>query len=219
LEGPTVAAPADAPPARLIAGNWGQLRPLDADGDAAELYRLTHGDAKDALWADMKLGPFHDLDAFRAHLHDLVADRSRTFFAIAAPTGAPLGWLCLMEVQPAHKTVELGYVMFGPPIQRTTLATEAFFLIMSHVFDDLGFQRLEWTCTSTNAKSRKAAARLGFHFEGMMRRKLILKGVTHDIPLYSMLADEWAVRKAAMHRWLAPSNFVDGVQVRPLETS
>jgi len=65
-----------------------------------------------------------------------------------------------MEMQPAHRTVEIGYVVFAPPLQRTTLATEAFYLIMSHVFDDLGFQRLEWTCTSTNLRSRKAATRL-----------------------------------------------------------
>ena len=47
-----------------------------------------------------------------------------------------------------------------------------------------------------------------------MRSKLVLKGVTHDIPLYSMLAGEWAVRRVAMERWLDPANFDQNGQQR-----
>jgi RimJ/RimL family protein N-acetyltransferase len=101
-------------------------------------------------------------------------------------------------------------------MQRSTLATEAFYLMLSHVFDDLEYARLEWTCTATNVRSQKAATRLGFSLEGIMRRKLILKGVTHDIPLYSMLAAEWPRVKVAMQEWLLPENFIDGRQVAPL---
>jgi RimJ/RimL family protein N-acetyltransferase len=145
----------------------------------------------------MKVGPFANEAAFRLHLDEVVADTTRAFYAIATPSNEPLGWLCLMEVQPQHRTVEIGYVTFAPLLQRSTLATEGFYLIMSHVFDELGFQRLEWTCTATNLRSRKAAARLGFQFEGVMRSKLILKGKVVDVPLYSMLATEWpGVRSA-----------------------
>ncbi|RYE10355.1 MAG: N-acetyltransferase [Hyphomicrobiales bacterium] len=200
----------------ILTGQWGLLRPLEAARDAADLYRLTHGAHAAELWADMKIGPFPSGAAFRTHLEDMLADPSRSFFAIAAPDGAALGWLCLMEVQWAHLSMELGYVMFGPPLQRTRLATEAFFLIMSHIFDDLAFERLEWPCAASNLKSRKAASRLGFQFEGLMRHKLILKGVTHDIPLYSLLATEWPARKLAMQRWLSPSNFINGEQISPL---
>lgn len=209
---------AEAPKATLLRGQWGTLRPLDPARDAAALYAVSHDSRVDETWAEMKVGPFGSATAFRAHLDELAADKSRAFYTIDTPDRRPVGWLCLMEVQPAHKTVELGYVVFGPPLQRTTLATEAFYLIMAHAFDDLGFQRLEWTCTATNLRSRKAAERLGFKFEGLMRRKLILKGKTHDIPLFSMLADEWPAVQTEMRRWLNPANFRDGTQLTPLRT-
>lgn len=212
-------ASSDAPQAVTLPGRWGSLRPLDTAGDASELYRLTHGVYAAETWAQMKVGPFADEAAFRVHLEELAEDRSRSFFTIAGPGGAPLGWLCLMETQPAHRTIELGYVTFGTPLQRTTLATEAFYLIMRHIFDDLGFVRLEWTCTAENARSQKAAKRLGLRHEGTMRRKLILKGVTHDIPLYSMLAEEWPPVRRAMEIWLDPANFRDGEQVLPLRVN
>ncbi|MEO7222828.1 MAG: GNAT family protein [Devosia sp.] len=196
-----------------VEGRWGRLRPL-VSSDVASLYRLQHDESEDSTWREMKVGPFANQVAFAAHVDELLADPHRAFFAIASKDDAPLGWLCLMEAQPVHRSIELGYVLFTPPLRRTTLATEAFYLAMTHVFDTLGHQRLEWTCTATNLASRKAADRLGFVFEGLMRSKLVLKGVTHDIPLYSMLAGEWSARRLAMQRWLDPANFDQNGQQR-----
>ena len=36
--------------------------------------------------------------------------------------------------------------------------------------EDLGYRRLEWTCTVSNTRSRSAADRLGFVFEGILRQ-------------------------------------------------
>lgn len=198
-----------------IGGTWGALGPLTAT-DAQPIYELQRGDSEAATWVEMKVGPFPDGAAFAKHVDELLADSHRAFFAITGPDDAPLGWLCLMEAQPAHGVVELGYVLFAPPMRRTTLATEAFYLIIDHVFEDLGYQRLEWTCTATNLPSRRAAERLGFRFEGVHRSKLILKGKTCDIAMYAMLADEWATRRIALQRWLDPSNFNNGAQLSPL---
>ena len=53
-----------------------------------------------------------------------------------------------------------------------------------------------------NARSRAAAERLGFTFEGVFRSHMIVKGRNRDTAWFSMLADEWPVRRAAMDRWL-----------------
>ncbi|SEI20657.1 hypothetical protein SAMN05216228_10616 [Rhizobium tibeticum] len=71
-----------------------------------------------------------------------------------------------MEARPAHKVVELGYVLFTPTMQRTTLSTGALFLIMRQVFDDLGYQRLEWTCTAENTRSRSRLSGLVLSMRG-----------------------------------------------------
>jgi RimJ/RimL family protein N-acetyltransferase len=202
--------------ARSIVGTWGALRPLDAATDARAIYNLQHDSSEAATWTEMKVGPFSDADAFATHVEELVADPHRAFFAVTDPSGAPLGWMCLMESQPTHKVIELGYVLFTPPMRRTTLATEAFYLAIAHVFDDLGYRRLEWTCTAQNQPSRKAAERLGFTFEGVHRKKLILKARPRDIAMYAMLAEDWPARREAFQRWLRPANFDNGVQRAPL---
>ena len=38
---------------------------------------------------------------------------------------------------------------------------------MSEAFDTLGYRRVEWKCESLNRRSRTAAERLGFVFEGV----------------------------------------------------
>lgn len=203
----------------VVSGTWGSLRPLDVERDAARIYGQTHGPEIAATWQEMKVGPFATAADFTQHVAELVADPHRAFFAVTDPDGLAQGWLCLMEASMAHRSIEIGYVLYAPTLQRTTLATEAFYLAMAHVFDTLGYLRLEWTCTAQNARSRRAADRLGFKFEGVMRSKLILKGITRDIAMYSMLADEWPSRRRAMRDWLDPANFEDGMQRRPLDLS
>jgi RimJ/RimL family protein N-acetyltransferase len=100
-----------------------------------------------------------------------------------------------MKESAADGSVELGWVIFAAQLRHTTLATEAVFVAIDHVFGGLGFSRLEWTCTAEYVRSRRTADRLGFSFEGIMRHKLVLKGTARDIAMYSLLADEWAVRR------------------------
>ncbi|MER9303202.1 GNAT family N-acetyltransferase [Mesorhizobium sp. M0293] len=210
------AAGSASPPRPVtLTGNHISLVPLCRE-DADEIFRLTHAGERDEIWAEMKMGPFDRVESFRAHVEDLLSDQSRAFLTLRTARG-PVGWLCLMEARPAHRVIELGYILFAPSLQRTVAASESLFLIMRHVFDDLGYRRLEWTCTTANAKSRRAADRLGFVFEGILRESLILKGRPCDICMYSLLAREWTVAEGAFLTWLSPDNFADGRQMQSLE--
>lgn len=198
-----------------LSGRWGLLRPLAVGPDSASIYALSHDSSVELTWRQMKVGPFGDLTAFDAHVNELVSDPYRAFFTVVTPDDEAVGWLCLMEARGEHKSIELGYVLYTSSLQRTTLATEALYLVMRRAFD-LGYARLEWTCTAENERSRRAAERLGLSFEGVMRRKWTLKGVPRDIAMYSLLDSEWPARRTALEDWLAPDNFINGVQVSPL---
>lgn len=204
------------PVATIVAGRHGGLRPLNDQTDASVLYRLSHDENIGATWTEMKVGPFADEAAFAAHVAELVADPKRAFFAVIDRQGAVLGWLCLLEARVAHKVIELGYILFTPKMQRTTLATEALYLAIRHVFDDLGYRRLEWTCTAENSRSRAAADRLGFVYEGTLRQGLLVKGRPRDICVYSMLSSEWPANRDVLEAWLDPANFQDGRQIRTI---
>ena len=73
-----------------------------------------------------------------------------------------------MRIDTAHGVLEMGNIVLGPRLRRTTAATEALSLLAGHVFD-LGYRRLEWKCDALNAPSRRAAERLGFVYEGTFR--------------------------------------------------
>jgi RimJ/RimL family protein N-acetyltransferase len=103
--------------------------------------------------------------------------------------------------------IEVGHINYAPRLQRTPAATEAMYLLMRRVFEELGYRRYEWKCDDLNAPSRAAAKRLGFSFEGIFRQATIYKGRNRDTAWYAMIDREWPALRAAFERWLEPANF------------
>ena len=90
---------------------------------------------------------------------------------------------------------------------------EAMYLMMKRAFDELGYRRYEWKCDDNNLRSRAAAQRYGFTFEGIFRQAIVYKGRSRDTAWYSIVDREWPALRAAYERWLDPANFdANGVQ-------
>lgn len=104
-------------------------------------------------------------------------------------------------------------------MQRTPGATEAVFLLARHAFDDLGHRRFEWKCNTRNARSKRAAERFGFTYEGLFRQHMVV-GVlkSRDTAWYAMIDSEWPACRSAFQHWLAAGNFdAEGQQRHRLE--
>ena len=130
------------------------------------------------------------------------------FFAILEnASGKAVGHASYMRIEPGHRVIEVGSILYTPALQRSTGATEAMYLMARHVFEDLGYRRYEWKCDARNAPSRSAAPRLGFTFEGIFRQHMIVKGENRDTAWYAMLDTEWPERKSEFERWLDLANF------------
>jgi RimJ/RimL family protein N-acetyltransferase len=207
--GPRVNGPPARRPGRTtLQGRVATLAPLDprAHGDA--LYEGIAGEAGDRLWQYLFDGPFADRAAFDAHLQRVAASEDPLFFAILdKASGSAVGYASYLRIEPVHRVIEVGNILYTPRLQQTTLATEAMYLMARHVFEDLGYRRYEWKCNALNAPSRRAASRFGFTFEGIFRQHMIVKGRNRDTAWFSMLDSEWPVRKTNFERWLDPSNF------------
>jgi RimJ/RimL family protein N-acetyltransferase len=122
-----------------------------------------------------------------------------------------------MRDEAAHRSVEIGDVLFGVGLQRTPAATEAVYLLLRHAFEDMKYRRVEWKCDTRNAASYRAAQRFGFTFEGVFRQHMIIRGQSRDSAWFSMLDHEWPARRIAFERWLSIDNFDDaGMQKTPL---
>ncbi len=216
--GPLVdARPAPRPNRPTLQGRWVTLVPLKTE-HARSLYDLSSGGANDGLWTYLFNGPFASFEAFEADVAAKAkADDPHYFAVIDNVTGRAVGYQSLMRIDPANRVIEVGGVMFTPALQRTVGATEAHYLFMRHVFDDLGYRRFEWKCNDLNAPSKRAAVRLGFTFEGVFRQHMIIKGRNRDTAWFSILDSEWPRLKAMFERWLSPENFdAEGRQIASL---
>ena len=216
-------APVDTQPARrpvrvTLEGAYTRLVPLDAATHASDLYEPTHGPERESLFRYLWDGPFASAAEFHGALERKASTDDPLFFAITDPrNGCALGYASLMRIEPAHRCIEVGGILFAPELQRTPAATEAMYLMARHVFEDLGYRRYEWKCDSLNRPSIRAALRLGFTFEGLFKQHMIVKGRNRDTAWFAMLDSEWPARKAAFERWLAAENFdAEGRQRRAL---
>jgi RimJ/RimL family protein N-acetyltransferase len=208
-----VGAQVDAEPARrperiILSGRAISLVPLSAQAHADALFEGANGGDKDRVWTYLFNGPYTDRAVFRANIEDKAKSEDPLFFAIVDnASGKPLGYQTFLRIEPQHRVIEVGNILYTPAMQRTIGATEAQYLFARYVFDELGYRRYEWKCNNLNAPSKRAALRFGFAFEGVFRQHMIVKGRNRDTAWFSMLDSEWPAQRAAYEQWLAPDNF------------
>jgi RimJ/RimL family protein N-acetyltransferase len=201
-----------------LEGRWCRLEPLDPERHGRELFEANSLDTEGRNWTYLFVGPFADFESYRAWLEE-VAKRDDPLFhtIIDGQTEKAVGVATFMRIDRANGVIEVGNINYSPLLQRTPAATEAMFLMMRRVFDELGYRRYEWKCDALNAPSRAAALRLGFQFEGIFRQAVVYKGRNRDTAWFSIIDSEWPALKRAYEQWLAPGNFdAEGRQRRKL---
>jgi len=208
---------AQAPDRTAIPGTYVTLEPISAAKHAKSLFAAKGEDP--TLWTYTLIAPTDDFETFQGWLEKCEApDDPLCFAVIDKADNRAKGMACYLRITPANGVIEIGSIWFGPEIQRTRQATEAIYLLARHVFDDLGYRRLEWKCVSLNAPSRRAAERFGFTFEGEFQQFAVYKGRNRDTAWFAMLDHEWPEIKAAFDAWLAPQNFdASGIQKAALQ--
>lgn len=209
-------------PVRL-AGRWVELVAYEAAQHADGLHSALSGhahaghpayDAEALVWRFLYgIKTRAEMLAFFAARRD--AHDARMFVALApadsrdpaAPAGTILGTLSLMRNQPEQMSIEVGFIAATPAAQASPMVTEAVYLLGRHVFSVLGYRRLEWKCNARNERSKAAALRLGFTYEGTFRQAGIVQGgYSRDTSWFSILDCEWPERAAALESWLADAS-------------
>ncbi len=207
-------------PARVsLVGLHILVRPVNAESDAVPLFSVSHPpDGDPAIWTYLPDGPYESPDHLRQTLIWAETSEDQLYFTLVRiADGRPLGLASYLRITPELGVIEIGHIWFGVPLQHTTAATEAIYLLMRHAFDDLGYRRVEWKCNALNAASRRAAERFGFAFEGVFRKHMVVKGRNRDTAWYAITDDEWPAIRRGFEAWLAPENMDDeGRQRRSL---
>lgn len=191
-------------PARAeMPGRYVTLEPLTA-AHVPGLWQAHKGAPE--VWRYIPVGPFADEVALHTWVDQVAGASDPLQFAVRQEDGSLGGTLSLMRINPASGSIEVGYIVFTPSLQRTRAATEAVFVIMKWAFE-AGYRRFEWKCDAANLPSRRAAERFGLSFEGIFRQATVVKGRNRDTAWFAAIDQEWPALHRAFEAWLDPGNF------------
>ena len=196
------------PSSKRIAGKYSYLELININKHAKDLFNNFSLDKTNTLWAYMPHGPFKDLSSFKNYLNKYCLNKDPFFYAIYSKRFKSFcGLASYLRIKPEIGTIEVGWITYAPNLQKTAEATEAMYLMMKNAFDNLGYRRYEWKCDNLNQKSKKAALRLGFKFEGIFRQATIYKKRNRDTAWFSIIDKEWEKHRKKYLSFLKQSNF------------
>lgn len=184
-----------------------------------DLFALFGQSTPEQSFTYMPFEQFRSEETFKNHFNYMLTSQDPYFLVIIDNQSQQVvGSFSLMRIEPNFRVVEMGWVFYSPQLQASKMATEAQFLVMQYVFENLKYRRYEWKCDSLNQASKNAAKRLGFSYEGTFRQALVYKNRNRDTDWFSILDKEWPNQKERFIKWLDDSNFDEnGKQKKSLQ--
>ena len=184
--------------------------PTVLTGQVVELQPLetTHFPALIALAADARIWAHYVYDAsvpgkMESLLTQALAERDKgsqfPFVIINKTSRQIIGSTRLMEIQPAHRKLEIGTTWMHPEVWGSAVNLDAKLLLLTFCFETLKTLRVQFRTDVLNLRSRKAIEKIGGVFEGIIRNDLLRENNTNrDSALYSMVVSEWLDQKQTL---------------------
>jgi RimJ/RimL family protein N-acetyltransferase len=114
------------------------------------------------------------------------------FVTIDKSTDRVIGSTRLFRCNEKDKSIELGHTFITPEFQRSYVNSHAKYLMLKHAFEHLKMARVEICTNQNNEQSRNAIARIGGHFEGILRKhRRAPNGIYRNTAMFSIIDDEW----------------------------
>jgi RimJ/RimL family protein N-acetyltransferase len=107
-------------------------------------------------------------------------------------TGELVGATSYIDPLPIHKRVEVGWTWYRPDQWATAVNPECKLLLLSHAFEALGLNRVQFNVDALNARSQAAVTKLGATREGVLRSHMIVRnGRIRDTVVFGIVAGDW----------------------------
>ena len=132
-------------------------------------------------------------------------------FAVIATEGSlagrAVGMTSYMNIDAAHRRVEIGSTWYRQAVQRSAVNTSCKRLLLAHAFDQLDCIAVEFRTHWFNQASRRGIERLGAKLDGVLRNHQInphpdAAGSLRDTCVYSIIDSEWPAVKAHLDHQL-----------------
>ena len=181
----------DASKAIILEDDRVLLRPLQPDDLPAMLEYVA---AEPELW-QYSVWPPNTTDAMRAYLENALEKKangdSYPFAVIDKKTKAFAGSTRFYDIQQEQDRLQLGYTWYGKTHHGTGLNAHCKLLMLTHAFEALQAQRVEFRADANNARSIAAMKGIGATEEGILRQHTKAWHGWRDVIVLSILADEW----------------------------
>lgn len=126
------------------------------------------------------------------------------FATIDRSTGRPIGSSRFLNISPENRRLEIGWTWLATGAQRTGANREVKLLQLTHCFDTLGANRVEFKTDSRNERSRAALLGIGARFEGVFRNHVIMPdGPLRHSAWYSVTIEDWPAVKSRLQELLS----------------
>lgn len=185
-----------------LIGHRTMLTPLEL----RHIDQLYEAASDPAVWTYMPMR-IQTADDMLALVTDALAARQSghefPFVIIDQQKGKVVGSTRFLDISPANRSLEIGWTWLAPAAWRTSINTEAKYLLLRHCFESLRTIRVQFKTDSRNTRSQQAIERIGGVREGVLRRHRILQnGYIRDSVYYSIIDQEWPTVKTALEQRL-----------------
>ena len=198
--------PKDSPKKIVLKGSYCNLEPIDVK-HSQDLFDAWYCIDDERDWTYFHINRPKTLFQTEHYLKSLSTSSDPLFYAvICLATHKAVGSVALQRIDPNNGVVEIGYINWSPLMKRTSMSTEAIYILLSYIFETLHYRRCAWKCDSLHESAIDAAERLGFRYEGTFRNMQVSKGHSRDVRWYSITDDEWPEIRKALAFWLSPAN-------------
>lgn len=168
--------------------------PLRAAGDDPDLWRFHFLNQHNATFDRY----------FDHYLRETQAGRDCAHAVIDMASGACVGSSCYLSVTPMFRRLEIGSTWYGKGAQGSRVNPACKLLLIGHVIEGLGWNRVEFKLDERNARSWAAMRKLGAREEGIHREHMILPdGFVRSSVWFSVTRDNWPAVKAGLEARLA----------------
>jgi RimJ/RimL family protein N-acetyltransferase len=186
----------------VLEGQFVRLEPLRLD----HLDGLAEVAFDPALWEFTLARPVDraGLEAWlQTALDNAEAGTEMPFATVDRASGRPIGSTRYLNIVPEHRRFEIGWTWLATTAQRTGANREAKLLQLTHGFEGLAANRIEFKTDSLNERSRTALLGIGAQFEGIFRNHMVMPdGRLRHSAYYSVIREDWPKVKARLNELL-----------------
>lgn len=134
----------------------------------------------------------------KAALTRKLRKRERAFVIALKSTGEILGTTRILNISRTNLRAEIGSTWIKPQYWRGFVNAEVKLALLSWLFDQLNYERVEFHVHPSNVASVLSLESFGARLEGCLRNYYRIRGVQCDCNVFSVVQQDWLAVKIAL---------------------